>query len=192
LYKAAIRYALENQENLSLFQQAVEDLIIEDDVVKGVKTQKEFDNVKQRDQNNKLHQQNEQQKLTGRLEAADQNLVEHLDTPETQTSLDNSKDIIALAKSTTTLTPAKSTTIIGYNYCDAHFVRFCLTHAIPHHFLGFGFGFGFGFGQEIKDSEKGIKQSNEKTQKEFDNVKQRDQNNKLHQQNEQQKLRIWF
>jgi tRNA U34 5-carboxymethylaminomethyl modifying enzyme MnmG/GidA len=28
LYKAAIRYALENQENLSLFQQAVEDLII--------------------------------------------------------------------------------------------------------------------------------------------------------------------
>jgi hypothetical protein len=39
LYKAAIRYALENQENLSLFQQAVEDLIIEDDVVKGVKTQ---------------------------------------------------------------------------------------------------------------------------------------------------------
>jgi hypothetical protein len=47
-----------------------------------------------------LHQQNEQQKLTGRLEAADQNLVEHLDTPETQTSLDNSKDIIALAKST--------------------------------------------------------------------------------------------
>jgi hypothetical protein len=37
--------------------------------------------------------------LTGRLEAADQNLVEHLDTPETQTSLDNSKDIIALAKS---------------------------------------------------------------------------------------------
>jgi hypothetical protein len=33
---------------------------------------------------------------------------------------------------------------IGYNYCDAHFVRFCLTHAIPHHFLGFGFGFGFG------------------------------------------------
>jgi hypothetical protein len=35
--------------------------------------------------------------------------------------------------------------------------------------------------QEIKDSEKGIKQSNEKTQKEFDNVKQRDQNNKLHQ-----------
>jgi hypothetical protein len=40
----------------------------------------------------------------------------------------------------------------------------------------------------FKDSEKGIKQSNEKTQKEFDNVKQRDQNNKLHQQNEQQKL----
>lgn len=39
LYKAVIRYALENQENLSLFQQAVEDLIIENDVVKGVKTQ---------------------------------------------------------------------------------------------------------------------------------------------------------
>lgn len=39
LYKAAIRHKLENQENLSLFQQAVEDLIIENDVVKGVKTQ---------------------------------------------------------------------------------------------------------------------------------------------------------
>ncbi|SMM98693.1 tRNA uridine 5-carboxymethylaminomethyl modification enzyme GidA [uncultured Candidatus Thioglobus sp.] len=39
LYKATIRYALENQKNLSLFQQAVEDLIIENDVVKGVKTE---------------------------------------------------------------------------------------------------------------------------------------------------------
>lgn len=39
LYKAAIRHKLENQENLSLFQQAVEDLIIENDVIKGVKTQ---------------------------------------------------------------------------------------------------------------------------------------------------------
>lgn len=43
LYKAAIRYALENQENLSLFQQEVEDLIINDDVVKGVKTQMGLD-----------------------------------------------------------------------------------------------------------------------------------------------------
>ncbi len=39
LYKAAIRYMLENQENLSLFQQAVDDLIIENDVIKGIKTQ---------------------------------------------------------------------------------------------------------------------------------------------------------
>lgn len=39
LYKAAIRYALENQENLSLFQQAVSDLIIENNVIKGVKTE---------------------------------------------------------------------------------------------------------------------------------------------------------
>lgn len=39
LYKAAIRYALENQDNLSLFQQAVDDLIIENDVVTGVVTQ---------------------------------------------------------------------------------------------------------------------------------------------------------
>ena len=39
LYKAAIRYALENQDNLSLFQQAVDNLIIENDVVKGVVTQ---------------------------------------------------------------------------------------------------------------------------------------------------------
>jgi len=39
LYKAEIRYALENQQNLSLFQQAVDDLIIENDQVKGVVTQ---------------------------------------------------------------------------------------------------------------------------------------------------------
>ncbi|SHN92163.1 tRNA uridine 5-carboxymethylaminomethyl modification enzyme GidA [Bathymodiolus heckerae thiotrophic gill symbiont] len=39
LYKVAIRYALENQENLSLFQQAVDDLVIEHDVVTGVITQ---------------------------------------------------------------------------------------------------------------------------------------------------------
>ena len=39
LYKAAIRYALENQKNLSLFQQAVDDLVIENDVVTGVVTQ---------------------------------------------------------------------------------------------------------------------------------------------------------
>jgi tRNA uridine 5-carboxymethylaminomethyl modification enzyme len=39
LYKAAIRYALENQENLSIFQQAVDDLIIEGDKIKGVITQ---------------------------------------------------------------------------------------------------------------------------------------------------------
>ncbi|CAC9957090.1 tRNA-5-carboxymethylaminomethyl-2-thiouridine(34) synthesis protein MnmG [uncultured Gammaproteobacteria bacterium] len=39
LYKATIRYALENQENLSLFQQAVDDLIIENNVIKGIKTQ---------------------------------------------------------------------------------------------------------------------------------------------------------
>ena len=39
LYKAEIRYILENQENLSLFQQAVDDLIIENDVIKGIKTQ---------------------------------------------------------------------------------------------------------------------------------------------------------
>ncbi|MEO1890244.1 MAG: tRNA uridine-5-carboxymethylaminomethyl(34) synthesis enzyme MnmG, partial [Candidatus Thioglobus sp.] len=39
LYKAAIRYILENQKNLSLFQQAVDDLIIENDVIKGIKTQ---------------------------------------------------------------------------------------------------------------------------------------------------------
>lgn len=39
LYKAAIRYALENQQNLSIFQQAVDDLIIENHTIKGVKTQ---------------------------------------------------------------------------------------------------------------------------------------------------------
>ncbi len=39
LYKAAIRTVLEHQPNLSLFQQSVHDLIIEDDCVKGVITQ---------------------------------------------------------------------------------------------------------------------------------------------------------
>ena len=39
LYKAAIRDIVESQENLSLFQQAVEDLIIENDRVVGVETQ---------------------------------------------------------------------------------------------------------------------------------------------------------
>ena len=39
LYKAAIREIVENQQNLSLFQQAVEDLIIEDDRIVGVETQ---------------------------------------------------------------------------------------------------------------------------------------------------------
>ena len=39
LYKAAIRDILENQPNLSIFQQAVDDLIIEDEKVVGVKTQ---------------------------------------------------------------------------------------------------------------------------------------------------------
>ncbi len=39
LYKQAIRHALENQPNLSLFQQAVDDLIVEDDHVRGVVTQ---------------------------------------------------------------------------------------------------------------------------------------------------------
>jgi len=38
LYKAAVRYALENQPNLDLFQQAVDDLIIENDQVVGVVT----------------------------------------------------------------------------------------------------------------------------------------------------------
>ncbi len=39
LYKAAVRRVLENQENLSLFQQAVDDLIVEQDRVVGVVTQ---------------------------------------------------------------------------------------------------------------------------------------------------------
>lgn len=39
LYKAAIRGILENQSNLSIFQQAVDDLILEDDRVVGVVTQ---------------------------------------------------------------------------------------------------------------------------------------------------------
>ncbi len=39
LYKAAIREILEQQDNLSLFQQAVDDLLIEEDEIKGVITQ---------------------------------------------------------------------------------------------------------------------------------------------------------
>jgi len=39
LYKTAIRNQLENQPNLQIFQQAVDDLIIESDTVKGVVTQ---------------------------------------------------------------------------------------------------------------------------------------------------------
>ncbi|GAA6168990.1 tRNA uridine-5-carboxymethylaminomethyl(34) synthesis enzyme MnmG [Sessilibacter corallicola] len=39
LYKAAIREILENQENLDIFQQAAEDLIVENDKVIGVITQ---------------------------------------------------------------------------------------------------------------------------------------------------------
>ena len=39
LYKAAIREILEGQENLSLFQQGVDDLLIEDGEVRGVVTQ---------------------------------------------------------------------------------------------------------------------------------------------------------
>tara|TARA_R110000868_G_scaffold158036_3_gene385778 strand:+ start:27038 stop:28912 length:1875 start_codon:yes stop_codon:yes gene_type:complete len=39
LYKAAIRDMLENQANLSIFQQAVDDLIVEGETVTGVKTQ---------------------------------------------------------------------------------------------------------------------------------------------------------
>ncbi len=38
LYKAAIRATLENQDNLQIFQQAVDDLIIEGDTVRGVVT----------------------------------------------------------------------------------------------------------------------------------------------------------
>lgn len=39
LYKHAVRETLENQENLSLFQQTVSDLIVENDCVQGVVTQ---------------------------------------------------------------------------------------------------------------------------------------------------------
>ncbi len=39
LYKAAVRYALENQDNLKLFQQAVTDLIVENEQVLGVETE---------------------------------------------------------------------------------------------------------------------------------------------------------
>lgn len=39
LYKAAIRRRLENQENLTLFQAAVDDLLVRDDEVQGVVTQ---------------------------------------------------------------------------------------------------------------------------------------------------------
>ncbi|WP_232824742.1 tRNA uridine-5-carboxymethylaminomethyl(34) synthesis enzyme MnmG [Algibacillus agarilyticus] len=39
LYKAAVREALENQENLLIFQQACDDLIVENDTVVGVVTQ---------------------------------------------------------------------------------------------------------------------------------------------------------
>ncbi|GMQ91317.1 MAG: tRNA uridine-5-carboxymethylaminomethyl(34) synthesis enzyme MnmG [Gammaproteobacteria bacterium] len=39
LYKAAVRAMLENQENLSIFQQSVDDLIVEGDRVVGVVTQ---------------------------------------------------------------------------------------------------------------------------------------------------------
>lgn len=38
LYKAAIRQMLENQENLSLFQQSVEDILLDKERVSGVKT----------------------------------------------------------------------------------------------------------------------------------------------------------
>ncbi|MCU7798971.1 MAG: tRNA uridine-5-carboxymethylaminomethyl(34) synthesis enzyme MnmG [gamma proteobacterium symbiont of Lucinoma myriamae] len=39
LYKTAVRYALENQPNLKLFQQAVTDLIVENERVVGVETE---------------------------------------------------------------------------------------------------------------------------------------------------------
>ena len=39
LYKAAVRHKLENQENLWLFQQSAEDLIVEDGAARGVITQ---------------------------------------------------------------------------------------------------------------------------------------------------------
>lgn len=43
LYKQAVRSALENQQNLSLFQQTVADLIVDGDKVIGVKTQMGLD-----------------------------------------------------------------------------------------------------------------------------------------------------
>ena len=43
LYKAAIRQMLESQDNLALFQQGVDDLIIENGVVRGVVTQMGLD-----------------------------------------------------------------------------------------------------------------------------------------------------
>lgn len=43
LYKAAIREILETQENLTLFQQAVDDLLIENGSIKGVRTQMGLD-----------------------------------------------------------------------------------------------------------------------------------------------------
>ena len=43
LYKQAIRYALENQDNLTLFQQTVADLIVKGDNIVGVKTQMGLD-----------------------------------------------------------------------------------------------------------------------------------------------------
>ncbi len=43
LYKAAIRELLESQDNLTLFQQAVDDLIIEQGEVRGVRTQMGLD-----------------------------------------------------------------------------------------------------------------------------------------------------
>ncbi len=39
LYKMAVRSAVEHQRNLAVFQQSVDDLIVEGDVVKGVRTQ---------------------------------------------------------------------------------------------------------------------------------------------------------
>ncbi len=39
LYRSSIRYALENQENLFLFQQTVDDLLVVGDKITGVKTQ---------------------------------------------------------------------------------------------------------------------------------------------------------
>ena len=39
LYKSSIRQVLENQDNLSLFQQGVDDLVIDNGVIKGVVTQ---------------------------------------------------------------------------------------------------------------------------------------------------------